>query len=128
MKFGGSKASRKHHICFCGVIRTSERLKIKSTERPLCASEVGSDFPRFVDVCNRDRQRVWKKQLRSVENTFKEFRHIEGENQPPILAVAEIVIAVLVTIQPLSGAIGGISINWIGTILVGIGELLDSVS
>jgi len=44
------------------------------------------------------------------------------------LAVAGIVIAVLVIIQPLSGTLAGISLNWVGAILVGIGGLLGSVS
>jgi hypothetical protein len=44
------------------------------------------------------------------------------------LAVAGIVIAVLVILQPLSGTIGGISLNWIGVALVATGGLLGSVS
>ncbi|MFO7834554.1 MAG: hypothetical protein R6V31_11025 [Halohasta sp.] len=44
------------------------------------------------------------------------------------IAVAGIVIAVLVIIQPLSGTIGGISLNWVGAVLVAIGGFLGSVS
>lgn len=44
------------------------------------------------------------------------------------LAVAGIVIVILVIVQPLSGTFGGISLNWIGAILVAIGGILGSVS
>ena len=44
------------------------------------------------------------------------------------LAVAGIVIAVLVIAQPLSGTIGGISLNWIGAALVAVGGILGSAS
>ena len=44
------------------------------------------------------------------------------------LAVAGIVIVIIVVAQPLSGTIGGISLNWIGAILVAIGGLLGSAS
>lgn len=44
------------------------------------------------------------------------------------LAVAGIVIAVLVILQPLSGTLGGISLNWIGAILVAVGGVLGSAT
>lgn len=44
------------------------------------------------------------------------------------LAVAGIVIVILVVVQPLSGTLGGISLNWIGAILVAIGGLLNFAS
>jgi hypothetical protein len=44
------------------------------------------------------------------------------------LAVAGTVIAILIIVQPLSGTLGGISLNWIGAILVAIGGFLGSVS
>ena len=47
-------------------------------------------------------------------------------NKP--LAVAGIVIVILVVVQPLSGTLGGISLNWIGAILVAIGGFLGSAT
>jgi hypothetical protein len=44
------------------------------------------------------------------------------------LAVAGIVIAVIVIAQPLSGDLMGISLNWIGAVLVAIGGVLGSLS
>jgi len=44
------------------------------------------------------------------------------------LAVAGMVIVVLVIAQPLNGTVGGISLNWIGAVLVAIGGLLSFVS
>jgi hypothetical protein len=44
------------------------------------------------------------------------------------LAVAVIVIAVLVILQPLSGTLAGVSLNWIGAILVAIGGFLGSAT
>lgn len=44
------------------------------------------------------------------------------------LAVAGIVIVILVIAQPLNGTLGGISLNWIGAIIVATGGLLGSSS
>jgi hypothetical protein len=51
-----------------------------------------------------------------------------NQNVKNSLAVAGIVIAVLVIMQPLSGAIGGVSLNWIGVGLVAVGGLLPLAS
>lgn len=50
----------------------------------------------------------------------------QGVTKP--LAVAGIVIVVLVIVQPLSGTVGGISLNWIGAVLVALGGLLGFAS
>lgn len=44
------------------------------------------------------------------------------------LAVAGIVIVILIIAQPLSGTIGGISLNWVGAALVATGGILGSMS
>lgn len=50
----------------------------------------------------------------------------QGTNKP--LIVAGIVIVILVIAQPLNGTLGGISLNWVGAVLVAIGGLIGSVS
>jgi len=53
---------------------------------------------------------------------------MSNQNVKKPLAVAGIVIAVLVIVQPLSGTVGGVSLNWVGAVLVAIGGLLASAS
>lgn len=40
-----------------------------------------------------------------------------------VLGVVVIVVAILVVGQPLSGSMGGISLNWVGAVLVIVGGL-----
>jgi hypothetical protein len=44
------------------------------------------------------------------------------------LAVAGIVIVLLIIAQPLNGTLGGISLNWVGAVLVATGGILASMS
>lgn len=50
---------------------------------------------------------------------------MDVEEASPLL-VAAIVIGVLVIQQPLNGTLVGISLNWVGTILVAVGGLLGT--
>jgi hypothetical protein len=47
------------------------------------------------------------------------------EEAGPLL-VAIIVIAFLVILQPLSGTLAGISLNWVGVILVAVGGFVGT--
>ena len=46
-----------------------------------------------------------------------------AEEASPVL-VALLVIAILVSTQPLNGTLGGVSLNWVGVAIVALGGLL----
>lgn len=48
------------------------------------------------------------------------------EQSSPLL-VAVIVIAFLVILRPLNGTLAGISLNWVGVILVAIGGFVGTI-
>jgi len=50
---------------------------------------------------------------------------MDTEQTGPLL-VAAVVIAILVILQPLSGTLAGVSMNWIGVILVAVGGLVGA--
>jgi hypothetical protein len=50
---------------------------------------------------------------------------MDVEEASPLL-VAIIVIAVLVIVQPLSGTLAGISLNWVGVILAAVGGFVGT--
>jgi len=53
---------------------------------------------------------------------------MSDQNIDKPLPVAGIVLAVIVIVQPLSGTLGGISLNWIAAILVAVGGILGFAS